>query len=213
MSAVTKGLDPKALAIQLGYTGIIIAAVARLNPLGVVPVAMFLAAITVSGSSLQSIGVPVELVVLLQGLIFLSVTAGEFFVANRVRLAPRVGVSSATDPRGGPQCRGRRGAGGGCGMNDTVVVLSAVSAIVAGTPILLAALGEIIAERSGVMNLGVEGMMLLGAVVGFWTGVHTGSLTLSLLAGGAGRRAAGLRPRGCWRCRCASTRPCRGCRS
>ena len=70
-------------------------------------------------------------------------------------------------------------------MNDTVVVLSAVSAIVAGTPILLAALGELIAERSGVMNLGVEGMMLLGAVVGFWTGVHTGSLTLSLLAGGA----------------------------
>ena len=70
-------------------------------------------------------------------------------------------------------------------MNDTVVVLSAVSAIVAGTPILLAALGELIAERSGVMKLGVEGMMLLGAVVGFWTGVHTGSLTLSLLAGGA----------------------------
>ena len=80
-------------------------------------------------------------------------------------------------------------------MNDTVVVLSAASAIVAGTPILLAALGEMIAERSGVMNLGVEGMMLLGAVVAFWTGVHTGSLTLSLLAGGARRRAAGLRPR------------------
>ena len=49
MSAVTKGLDPKALAIQLGYTGIIIAAVARLNALGVVPVAIFLAAITVVG--------------------------------------------------------------------------------------------------------------------------------------------------------------------
>ena len=65
------------------------------------PVAVFLAAITVSGSSLQSIGVPVELVVLLQGLIFLSVTAGEFFVVNRVRLAPRVGVSSAPTTDGG----------------------------------------------------------------------------------------------------------------
>ena len=107
VSAVTKGLDPKALAIQLGYTGIIIAAVARLNALGVVPVAIFLAAITVSGSSLQSIGVPVELVVLLQGLIFLSVTAGEFFVVNRVRLAPRVGVSSA--PTGGPATAPRHG--------------------------------------------------------------------------------------------------------
>ena len=69
-------------------------------------------------------------------------------------------------------------------MNDTVLVLSVASAIVAGTPILFAALGEIIAERSGVMNLGVEGMMLLGGVVGFWTGVQTGSLTLALLAGG-----------------------------
>ena len=69
-------------------------------------------------------------------------------------------------------------------MNDTVLVLSLASAVVAGTPILLAALGEIITERAGVMNLGVEGMMLMGAVVAFWCGVHTGSLTLPLLAGG-----------------------------
>jgi len=95
VSAVTKGLDPKALAIQLGYTGIIIAAVARLNALGVVPVAVLLAAITVSGSSLQGIGVPVELVVLLQGLIFLSVTACEFFVTNKVSLASRVRAAAA----------------------------------------------------------------------------------------------------------------------
>ena len=42
-------------------------------------------------------------------------------------------------------------------MNDSVLVLSIVSAIVAGTPILFATLGEILTERSGVMNLGVEG--------------------------------------------------------
>ncbi len=98
VSAVTKGLEPKALAIELGYTGIIIAAVARLNALGVVPVAVFLAAITVSGSSLQGIGVPIEVVVLLQGLIFLSVTAGEFFVTNQVRLASSLRAGSRTDP-------------------------------------------------------------------------------------------------------------------
>lgn len=69
-------------------------------------------------------------------------------------------------------------------MNDTVIVLSLASAVVAGTPILLAALGEVVAERSGVMNLGVEGMMLVGGVVGFWCGVHTGSLTLAMIAGG-----------------------------
>ncbi len=90
VSGVTNRLDPKALAIELGYTGIVIAAVARLHPLGVVPVAVLLAAITTAGGSMQSIGVQVEVVVLLQGLIFLSVTAGEFFVTNRIGLRPGV---------------------------------------------------------------------------------------------------------------------------
>ena len=69
-------------------------------------------------------------------------------------------------------------------MNDTVLVLSVVSAISAGTPVLFAALGEIMTERSGVMNLGVDGMMLIGAVTGFWVGVETESAVLALLAGG-----------------------------
>ncbi len=77
-------------------------------------------------------------------------------------------------------------------MNDSVLVLSIASALVAGTPILLAALGEIVTERAGVMNLGVEGMMLLGAVAGFWCGVHTGSVTLSLLVGGFAGAALSL---------------------
>jgi hypothetical protein len=45
---------------------------------------VLLAAIATAGSSMQGIGVQVEIVLLLQGLIFLSVTAGEFFVSNRV---------------------------------------------------------------------------------------------------------------------------------
>ncbi len=69
-------------------------------------------------------------------------------------------------------------------MNDSVLVLSIASALVAGTPILLAALGEIVTERAGVMNLGVEGMMLIGAVSAFWAGVHTNNLAVALLAGG-----------------------------
>jgi ABC-type uncharacterized transport system permease subunit len=53
-------------------------------------------------------------------------------------------------------------------VNDSLAVGVLTQAVVYGTPILFAALGELLAERSGVLNLGVEGMMLVGAVMGFW---------------------------------------------
>lgn len=63
------------------------------------------------------------------------------------------------------------------------------AAVIAGTPILFAALGELITERAGIINLGVEGIMLVGAVSGFMATVTTGSLWIglvaSMLAGGA----------------------------
>lgn len=46
--------------------------------------------------------------------------------------------------------------------------------VIAAMPLLFAALGELVAERSGVLNLGVEGMMAVGAVVGFIAGNATG---------------------------------------
>jgi len=55
--------------------------------------------------------------------------------------------------------------------------------VVLGTPLAFAALGELISERAGVINLGVEGMMLVGAVVGFAVGIHTGSIFLAMVAG------------------------------
>ncbi|MEM9140429.1 MAG: ABC transporter permease, partial [Pseudomonadota bacterium] len=57
------------------------------------------------------------------------------------------------------------------------------SIIIAATPFLFAGLGELIAERSGVLNLGLEGMMLMGAVVAFATAFATGSTPLAVLAG------------------------------
>jgi general nucleoside transport system permease protein len=53
-------------------------------------------------------------------------------------------------------------------VNDSFLVVLVATAIVYGTPLLYGALGELLAERSGVLNLGVEGMMLMGAVTGFW---------------------------------------------
>lgn len=57
--------------------------------------------------------------------------------------------------------------------------------IVAGVPLIFASLGEIIAEESGVLNVGLEGMMLAGAFVGFLATLATGDLWLGLLAGAA----------------------------
>jgi ABC-type uncharacterized transport system permease subunit len=54
--------------------------------------------------------------------------------------------------------------------------------VTASMPLLIAALGELVAERSGVLNLGVEGMMAVGAVVGFVAGYLTGVPVIGVLA-------------------------------
>ena len=57
-----------------------------------------------------------------------------------------------------------------------------LTVITASTPLLLAAIGELVVERSGVLNLGVEGMMAVGAVCGFGAAFMTGSPLLGVLA-------------------------------
>lgn len=65
------------------------------------------------------------------------------------------------------------------------------AAIKAGTPLLLGTTGEILTERSGNLNLGVEGMMYMGAISGFYAGFYTGNVLLALLAAaGAGALGA-----------------------
>lgn len=73
-------------------------------------------------------------------------------------------------------------------MEQSLLMSIIATGIIAGTPILYAAIGEIIAERAGVINLGVEGMMLVGAVTGFMVTLQTDNQWLgagaSILAGG-----------------------------
>ena len=57
-----------------------------------------------------------------------------------------------------------------------------ITIINAATPLLLAALGELVVEKSGVLNLGVEGMMLMGAVSGFAVTILTGNSFLGIIA-------------------------------
>ncbi|MCE5974449.1 ABC transporter permease [Sinirhodobacter sp. WL0062] len=63
-----------------------------------------------------------------------------------------------------------------------IIVLTA-TLMAASTPVLLAATGELIAEKAGVLNLGVEGMMIMGAMAGFAVAVTTGSPVAGFLAG------------------------------
>ena len=62
----------------------------------------------------------------------------------------------------------------------------------------LAGLGLLINERAGIVNLGAEGMMLVAAIAGFATAVHTGSDWLGLRRRRAGRRGAWRRRSACW---------------
>jgi general nucleoside transport system permease protein len=68
-------------------------------------------------------------------------------------------------------------------MNETVLALTLAAAVSAGTPLALAAIGELITERAGILNLGVEGMMLLGAVTTFLAANATGNPWIGLVAG------------------------------
>ena len=65
-------------------------------------------------------------------------------------------------------------------------------AVTAGVPLLLAGLGEQVSEKAGVLNIGLEGMMLIGAYAGFATAFLTGSFFLGFLAGGLAGLATAL---------------------
>lgn len=63
-----------------------------------------------------------------------------------------------------------------------LLIPALLTIITAATPLLFAALGEMVTEKSGVLNLGVEGMMIMGAITGFVVVHFTGSASLAILA-------------------------------
>ena len=75
------------------------------------------------------------------------------------------------------------------GINPAILIASLMAASV---PILLAALGELVVEKAGVLNLGVEGMMIMGAIVGFMVTIQTESPLLGFVGGALGGAAISL---------------------
>jgi len=69
-------------------------------------------------------------------------------------------------------------------MSGDIIIALLAATVQSGTPILFATLGEIFTEKSGVLNLGVEGVMILGALAGFIVARHTGNPILGFVAAG-----------------------------
>jgi simple sugar transport system permease protein len=69
-------------------------------------------------------------------------------------------------------------------VNSSLTVVVLAAGVAYGTPLLFASLGELLSERSGVLNLGVEGMMLVGAVMGFFTVQRLGGPSALVLTAG-----------------------------
>jgi ABC-type uncharacterized transport system permease subunit len=70
-------------------------------------------------------------------------------------------------------------------MSFDWLVPAILTIVTAATPLVFAAVGEAVAEKAGVLNLGVEGMMIIGAIAAFATAVSTGSGLLAVVAGAA----------------------------
>ncbi|MEM7124383.1 MAG: ABC transporter permease [Pseudomonadota bacterium] len=77
-------------------------------------------------------------------------------------------------------------------MTEQFLTALLLGAVVAGVPLLLAGLGEQISEKAGVLNIGIEGMMLCGAYGGFVAAYYTESYWLGFLAGGLSGMAVAL---------------------
>lgn len=77
-------------------------------------------------------------------------------------------------------------------MDQTLLIGLVAATLRIATPLLLAGLGEVFAERAGVLNLGIEGIMLMGAIIGFIAAFLSGSLWLGLLAAMVSGLLAGL---------------------
>ena len=77
-------------------------------------------------------------------------------------------------------------------MGSIDPILLIASLMVASTPILLAAIGELVVEKAGVLNLGVEGMMIVGAIAGFAAAVESGSPLLGFVGAAVAGAALSL---------------------
>ena len=148
-----------------GYTGVVVATLGGLTALGVLLVALLLGDISVGAQNVSLV---------------LQVPTQTRCVLRR---------TSAADGAVGDEP-----AALSPGVEATLVNIVALltAALVIATPLVWAGLGELLVERTGILNLGIEGTMVLGAFVGFVVAHDTGSPILGLAAAAGAGIVAGL---------------------
>ena len=170
-----------------GFNGIVAALFGALHPLWTIPASFLFGGLLVGANAMQrAIQIPASLVVALNGIVVLFVVASVDVrrrllaahpaAAGRQRPARRTG-RHAVDLE-----RGRRVSEF---FTVSVLVATVASAVRLTTPYAFAALGETLGQRSGVLNLGVDGVMLLGAFFAYWVALEQQNLWLAVLAGAA----------------------------
>ena len=154
---------------------------ARLNALAVIPYVVLLALVSIGGDyAAQTAGLTSRFTLLLVGLTLLYMALTEWIV-RRVELGgsylPGVAARRSARWRHEPMLIAS-GAFSSAGLTALVS-----GAILVCVPLLFAGLGELVSERGGVLNIGLEGMMLMGAYAGFVAAYHGGNEWLGFGAG------------------------------
>ncbi len=138
-----------------GFTAIIVSFLGRLHPAGVFLAGLILAVTYVGGQVAQTVvHVPQATAGIFQATMLFFILASDIFIRYRLRIV-RDAPSAKTARRWSLR------------VSLDFIIDALVTVIGVTTPILLAATGELVVEKSGVLNLGVEGMMLIGAITGF----------------------------------------------
>ena len=153
----------------LGYTGILVSFVARHNPWAIPPVALLFGGFAAAGSLLQRrLGLPDASVLVLQGFAFVLILAAEALRGRLFDLLwPRV-------PRLLRPVRGGSTHVSGGAWFDVMLAIVG-GAVRVGTPFLFVSLGECLTEKSGRINLGLEGVLVFSAMCGFGASYLTAS--------------------------------------
>ncbi len=162
---------------------------ARLNALAVIPFIAFFSILSTGGDlATQQANLPTDFLLVLVG------PDPALHDGHRVpRPAPGPGQRvPAGEPRGQP-APAPRAPEGPCITSSREVFWTSVVAggLLAGVPLMFTALGETISERAGVLNIGLEGMMLVGAYVGFLGAYYGHSQWLGYLARGSAAASSG----------------------